>query len=117
MDEKEIICKCSWFDSKRHRKSHTDMYYKELKDTLWVFDSCDYKNGLARVEVIKVSKNTNEYDSAVNNSNISKKKDDEEEKLYSWVSELREKFKKGILEEEYIKQLELIPLWKWEEEK
>lgn len=68
MDEQGIIYKCSWFETKRHRISHTDMYFKELKDTLWVFDSCDYNRGLATVLVIKVSKNSNEYDSAVSNS-------------------------------------------------
>ena len=85
------------------------MYFKELKDTLWVFDRYEYNHGLARVELIKVSKNTNEYTSAVSNSElhdetgklkkIEKKKDDEEEKLYGWVFELREKYKKGIREE------------------
>jgi len=70
IDEQELIYICSWFETKRHRKSHTDMYFKELKDTLWVFDTYDYNHGLARVEVIKVSKNTNEYTSAVSNSEL-----------------------------------------------
>ena len=70
MDEKEIIFKCSWYESKRHRKSHSNMYFKELKDTLWVFDRYEYNHGLARVELIKVSKNTNEYTSAVSNSEL-----------------------------------------------
>lgn len=65
MDEKEIIFKCSWYESKKHRKIHSNMYFKELKDILWVFDSCDYNRGLARVEIIKVSKNSNEYNSAL----------------------------------------------------
>ena len=66
--EQELIYICSWFETKRHKKSHTDMYFKELKDTLWVFDTYDYNHGLARVEVIKVSKNSYEYNSAVSNS-------------------------------------------------
>ena len=67
IDEQELIYICSWFETKRHKKSHTDMYFKELKDTLWVFDTYDYNHGLARVEVIKVSKNSYEYDDAISN--------------------------------------------------
>ena len=39
----------SWFESPRHRRSHTDMYFAEPQHTLWGFD-----NPLCRISYIKV---------------------------------------------------------------
>lgn len=64
----KFIYRCSWFESKRHKKSHTDMYFENAKHTEWVFNSCDYLNGLAKVEYIMVGENTKYYEMAVGNS-------------------------------------------------
>ena len=64
MDDYAFIYKCSFFESKRHTISHTDMYFNEEKHTRWVHCS----RGHATVSVIRVLKNSEEYKSAINNS-------------------------------------------------
>jgi len=64
----EMIYKCSWFETKRHQKSHTDMYFFKAEHCGWVFGSDDYHNGLCRVELIPVLTCTVAYQSAVDNS-------------------------------------------------
>ena len=64
MDDYAFIYKCSFFESKRHTISHTDMYFNEEKHTRWVHCSCDH----ATVSVIRVLKNSPEHESAINNS-------------------------------------------------
>jgi hypothetical protein len=78
----EVIYRISWFATKKHRISHTDMYYLNEKDTRWAHNSekgcgkcvlaeCD----VVRIEVIMVDRNTkrgeSRYQSAVNNSESS----------------------------------------------
>ena len=67
----KFIYKCSFFESKRHKISHTDMYYQKAEHTEWVLKSAAYLNGLAKVEYIMVAANSNEYKSAVENSHLS----------------------------------------------
>ena len=67
----------SWYDSPRHRVSHTDMYYLEPHHTHWGFS-----NELCRITLIRVGIDSNEYKSAVGNSRISQKRiDDETDKI------------------------------------
>ena len=53
----------SWFESPRHRRSYTDMYFAEPQHTLWGFD-----DPLCRISYIKVPINSREFDSAKRNS-------------------------------------------------
>jgi len=64
----KYIYKMSWYDSKRHTKSHTDMFYLQEHDTRW-----GHENELCRISVVEVEETSNEYDSAVNNDKINKK--------------------------------------------
>ena len=58
-----IIFKMSWYKSKRHRISHTDMYFSEEKHTRLAYD-----DPLCKIEVIRVLKSSHEYTSAIENS-------------------------------------------------
>lgn len=66
----KIIYKCSWFETKKHKKSDTDMYFLKEKDTYWVFNTDNYKAGLVRIEIIMIDTESNEYKSAVENDEI-----------------------------------------------
>ena len=74
----KFIFKISWFESPRHRTSHTDMYFLNAKDTQWAFTPCgkirdsNFEKGFGKVEYIMVSESSHEFRSAVQNSNISK---------------------------------------------
>ena len=59
----ETIFKMSWYESKRHRISHTDMYFNEEKHTRLGHD-----DPLCKIEVIRVLKSSHEYTSAIENS-------------------------------------------------
>jgi len=61
----KFIYKMSWFESKRHRISHTNMFYLREEDTRW-----GHENQLCKILVFKCCVKSNEYDSAVNNSKI-----------------------------------------------
>ena len=63
------VYQMSWFESKRHHKSHTDMYFAEEEHTRW--GHCDE---LCRISVVKVHTYSNEYVSAVENSEREKYK-------------------------------------------
>jgi len=39
--------------------------------------------------------------------------DSEEQKLYDWMTEQKEKYKLGLLTEEQIEKLESLPNWTW----
>ena len=65
---RHYVYKCSWFESKKHKISHTDMYFNHLDHTLWVLDSFDYQEGLARVELVPVERDSPEYEMALANS-------------------------------------------------
>ena len=64
----EFIYRISWYESKRHTKSHTSMYYLKQQDTLWAFDTLDWVKGLLKVEIVRVSKISANYRMAVLNS-------------------------------------------------
>ena len=84
----KFIYKCSFFESKRHRISHTDMYYEKAEHTEWVFELEDWVSGLVRVEYIMVGDYTNYYKSAVENSvKMEKKKMEAQLERQRWVDE------------------------------
>lgn len=64
------IYKCSWFETKRHKTSYTDMYFEKAEDTWWIFESCAWFNGLIRVEYIRVCCRSIYYQVAVKSSSI-----------------------------------------------
>lgn len=64
----KYIYKCSWFETKRHSKSHTNMYFLKAEHTYWIFNSMEWFDGLVRIELIMVDENTDYYKSAVENS-------------------------------------------------
>lgn len=66
----KFIYKCSWFESKRHRISHTDMFYEHAEHTQWIFTSEAWFKDLVRVEYIQVAANAHIYKLAVETSNI-----------------------------------------------
>ena len=68
------IYKYSWYESKRHRISYTDMYFAEPSIR---FDSCEcfvdnVLNGIARVHYICVPIDSWEWGSAVDNTDKEK---------------------------------------------
>ena len=62
-----FIFKISWYESKRHTKSHTDMYYLHEEDTYWAFED---NSELLKVELIRVNECSNEWQSACENSKL-----------------------------------------------
>ncbi len=70
--EYAFIYMISLYASKKHRISHTDMYYLNAEDTHWIYDR-PYDTDIALVHYIRVPKESQEYKSAVSNSNITKK--------------------------------------------
>lgn len=62
--EKKYIYMCSWFETRKHRKSHTKMYYEIAEQTNWIFDTPDWYDDLVRIEYICVMSNTKEYSMA-----------------------------------------------------
>ena len=71
----EYIYKMSWYDSKRHTVSNTDMYYLYEGHTRWGHNWPEGCNGSQRCEirVRKVNKNSTKYKMAVENSIIASK--------------------------------------------
>jgi len=63
------VVKC--FSSRRHKVSNTDMYFEYPIDVEWAFQCRCICKDCERYEVhyIKVHKNSQEYESAVGNSN------------------------------------------------
>ena len=62
-----IIYVVKVYESKRHTKSHTDCYFKDPNHAIWgLIKNC---NSIMRVEMVKVLIGSNEYNSAVGNSN------------------------------------------------
>ena len=66
-----FIYRMSWYDSSRHTKSHTNMYFLDPRHTYWGHD-----DPLCRIELIRVRTDTPEYKSAVSNSKIDQEKID-----------------------------------------
>lgn len=72
------------FLNKRSRTPINSSYYKDVKDTEYIFDTCIFADGLVRVEYAKVCKNSNAYELAVFNSATpeeKKKLTEEKEKI------------------------------------
>lgn len=69
----DYIYKIQWFESARRTISHTDMYFKNVEHTYWVFEANKHDNDTVRVQLICVDRNSREYESAINNSNKNNK--------------------------------------------
>lgn len=65
-----FIYMVSSFETKRHTKSHTDMYFAHAEHTQWVFEADDWHRGLIRVEYIAVPVDSKYYEMAVECSNL-----------------------------------------------
>ena len=76
---------CSWFETKRHKIPYTRMYYEKAEHTQWVFESFDYLNGIATVKYIKVSPHSQRYSSAVLNSGLVPKTQEQKQKQEPFV--------------------------------
>ena len=63
--EYAFIYRISWYESKRHTISTTDMYYLNGKDTVWIYDRC-WGQEVVKVEYIRVLRTSVEYLSAFN---------------------------------------------------
>ena len=87
----KYIYKMSWYDSKRHTKSHTNMYYLQEHHTRW-----GHENELCRISVVEVEETSNEYDSAVNNDKVATEEEEKKEieKLKQKNKVLKEKCRK-----------------------
>jgi hypothetical protein len=79
-DHHKYIYMCCWFDTKRHTRPHTKMFYENAEDTHWIFNTPDWFNDLVRIEYIKVCPHSPEYSSAVHNSNKNKTENKDEDK-------------------------------------
>lgn len=77
----------SWFESKRHSKAHTNMYFLNEEDTWWVFER-DPRDEPYRVELILVDKSSKEYDSAVNNSQKAETNDIRKTIFHRWEEKM-----------------------------
>jgi hypothetical protein len=56
--DKIIVYKVSWYESKRHQISHTNMYFTTPEETLWALNGTDYSLGLVRVSLELVEENS-----------------------------------------------------------
>jgi hypothetical protein len=74
MEEFKYIYKMEWFEKPNSRKSDIIMYYVNEKDTRFGHDWPIGLNGSnhCKISVIKVKENSDEYKSALNNSNNKK---------------------------------------------
>jgi len=61
----EFIYRISWYETKKHRISHTNIYVITASETEWVFDTDDYINNLVKVELIKTCRCSQEYGMAL----------------------------------------------------
>ena len=67
------IYKMSWYDTPRHRISHTDMYFLQPHHTHW-----DFSDELCRITLIRVGIDSNEYKMAEKSRLISQERIDAE---------------------------------------
>jgi len=65
----KFIYRCSWVESKRHKRPHTSVYFQMAEHTEWVFNEPCFAD-LVKVEYIKVDANSEQYRMAVETSNI-----------------------------------------------
>ena len=67
--EYAFVYKISWYESKKHRVSNTDMYYLNSEDTAWIYDRF-WGREVVKVEYIRVLRNCCCYSAAYENSFI-----------------------------------------------
>ena len=61
----------AWYESKRHRISHTDMYFLKEEHTRWGHECCTTNGSdYCKIMVLKVLEDDERYKSAVKNSAI-----------------------------------------------
>ena len=106
--EYKFIYKMSWYESKRHKISHTDMYFQYEKDTRWVYDRVYNDGQWFDITVVRVPINSSECKSAIGNS---KKKDnvwsgDYDELKKSYKEVLRD-FTRTVKENEELQEEKL----------
>ena len=70
--EVAFIYEMSWFESPRHHRSHTHMYFAKPQHTLWGFN-----NPLCRISYIKMPINSKKFRCAIENSQIAKERGEE----------------------------------------
>ena len=63
-DEHAYIYKMSWYESPRHKISHTDMYYLNEEDTRWGHDEGER----CEIRVIRVKRDSDDYRMAERNT-------------------------------------------------
>mgnify|MGYP003641274488 CR=1 FL=1 len=70
MSEYGWIYQMSWYESNRHTKSFTDMYFAQEEHTHWLWDGVPRQSPpeLCKIFYIRVKKSSKEYSSAVCNS-------------------------------------------------
>ena len=80
-----FICKMSWYETRRHIHSHTDMYFMSVEDfvngateerVFYLYE--EIADGTCRVYMIPVDTQSDEYQSALHNSNINNNNSQEE---------------------------------------
>ena len=73
-NEYGYIYKIGFYESKKHRISHTDLYY-ENPEHCHEFLDCPLRNAhdIIKIEYIRVKKDTSQYQSAIQNSKIRNK--------------------------------------------
>tara|TARA_Y100000296_G_scaffold1354_1_gene1427 strand:+ start:774 stop:977 length:204 start_codon:yes stop_codon:yes gene_type:complete len=60
----------AWYESKRHRISHTDTYFLKEEHTRWGHNWTTNGNDYCKIMVLKVLEDDERYKSAVKNSAI-----------------------------------------------
>jgi len=63
--EYTYIYQLTWFMNSKSKKPYNEMFYISLDEIHFVFESCSYREGLVKVEVVKVCKNSTAYKSAI----------------------------------------------------
>jgi len=77
----KYIYKMSFYNNGRCIRSHTNMYYLKEEHTRWGHDWNSRRNTgeVCKIFVIEVDEDSNEYNSAVNNSRTADNEEEEED--------------------------------------
>ena len=73
------VFKMSWFESARHTRSWTDMYFAQAEHTRWGFEPYGYPH--CRISYVQVPVDSPEYTSAVENSEKASRRASGENKI------------------------------------
>lgn len=57
----KYVFKCSWFSHKNYKKPYTVIYYEDVNNVKWIFDTNEWASGKVRVEYIKTYYGSTEY--------------------------------------------------------